>query len=50
MITRDEPRPVQAGEPAPDFTVPAVNRHGSVSLKDYRGRYPLLLALFRGVY
>lgn len=42
--------PVEPGEPAPDFTVPAANRAGSVSLADYRGRSPLLLALFRGLY
>jgi peroxiredoxin len=50
MIAGEERRPVQPGERAPDFTVAAVNRRGSVSLNDYRGRSPLLLALFRGVY
>lgn len=46
-----ESRPaVQPGEPAPDFTLPAVEREGTVSLADYRGKSPLLLALFRGVY
>ena len=29
---------VQPGEPAPDFTLPAADRQGSVSLADYRGR------------
>lgn len=38
------------GLPAPDFTLPAANREGSVSLGDYRGRSPVLLALFRGLY
>jgi peroxiredoxin len=42
--------PVQAGETAPDFTLPAVHQEGSVSLSDYRGRSPLLLAIFRGLY
>ena len=42
--------PLQPGEPAPDFTLPAVEREGTVSLADFRGRRPLLLALFRGVY
>jgi peroxiredoxin len=41
---------VQPGEPAPDFTLPAAHREGSVSLADYRGRNPVLLALFRGLY
>lgn len=46
-----EPRPpVQPGEPAPDFTLPAVERESTVSLADYRGKSPLLLAIFRGVY
>jgi len=46
-----EPRPpLQPGEPAPDFTLPAIDREGTVSLADYRGKRPLLLALFRGVY
>jgi peroxiredoxin len=41
---------VQPGEPAPDFTLPAAHREGFVSLGDYRGRSPVLLALFRGLY
>ena len=45
-----EPRVLQPGEPAPDFTLPAVHRDGTVSLADYRGRSPLLLAFFRGIY
>lgn len=47
----DERRPpLQPGDRAPDFTLPAMHREGSVSLAEYRGRSPLLLALFRGVY
>jgi len=42
--------PVQPGEPAPDFTVPAAHGEGTVSVADYRGRSPVLLALFRGLY
>ncbi|MGH2626125.1 MAG: redoxin domain-containing protein, partial [Anaerolineales bacterium] len=49
-MTTTEPRVVQPGEPAPDFTLPAVHRDGTVSLADYRGRSPLLLAFFRGIY
>ncbi len=41
---------LQPGVPAPDFTLPTIHRDGHVSLADYRGRSPLLLALFRGVY
>ncbi|MFQ5807142.1 MAG: hypothetical protein ACE5I3_11905 [Phycisphaerae bacterium] len=50
MATVELRPPVQPGEPAPDFTLPAADREGTVSLADYRGRSPLLLALFRGLY
>ena len=43
-------QPVQPGDPAPDFALPSVEREGMVSLADYRGKSPLLLALFRGVF
>ncbi len=49
-MTTSDPRVLQPGEPAPDFTLPAVHREGTVSLADYRGRSPLLLAFFRGIY
>jgi peroxiredoxin len=49
-MTTSEPRVLQPGDPAPDFTLPAVDREGMVSLADYRGRSPLLLAFFRGLY
>jgi len=42
--------PLQPGDRAPEFTLPAVDREGTVSLADYRGRTPLLLGLFRGIY
>jgi peroxiredoxin len=46
-----EPRlPVQPGEAAPDFTLAAVEREGTVSLDDYRGRTAVLLALFRWLH
>jgi len=50
MATVESRQPLQPGERAPDFTLPAVDRGGSVSLADYRGKSPLLLALYRGVY
>lgn len=50
-MTKANGRPlVQKGEPAPDFTLPAAHGDGTVSLADYRGRSPVLLALFRGLY
>lgn len=50
MAIGESRAPVQPGEPAPEFTLPAVEREGTVSLADYRGRAPVLLALFRGLY
>jgi peroxiredoxin len=50
MATNESRLPLQPGEKAPDFVLQAVNREGTVSLGDYRGKSPLLLALFRGVY
>ena len=50
MTTGEQRPPVQPGEPAPDFKLPAANSEGAVSLADYRGLSPLLLALFRGLY
>ncbi|MBI3030108.1 MAG: hypothetical protein HYY64_11400 [Candidatus Rokubacteria bacterium] len=44
------PRPLEPGDPAPSFALPAADREGTVSLADYRGRSPLLVALFRGLY
>ena len=43
-------RPLRPGDAAPDFSVPAVNRDGFISLADYRGRTPVLVGLFRGLY
>lgn len=50
MTTASARPPVQAGETAPDFTLPAAHGQGTVSLSHYRGRSPVLLALFRGLY
>ena len=38
------------GTRAPDFSLPAVDRKETVSLADYRGRSPVLLALFIGLW
>ena len=50
MTTSRRTAPVASGEPAPDFTLAAAHGDGTVSLADYRGRSPVLLALFRGLY
>jgi len=41
---------LRAGDPAPAFSLPAVNREGQVALDDYRGRSPVLVGLFRGLH
>ena len=42
--------PIDVGQSAPGFTLPGANRDGNLSLADYRGKSPVLLALFRGLY
>ena len=49
-MTTTSDRPLQPGDPAPSFVLPAVNREGSVALEDYRGKSPLVVALFRGLH
>jgi peroxiredoxin len=41
--------PIEPGQIAPDFALPAADREGTMSLAAYRGR-PVLLVLFRGLY
>ncbi|HEX2887633.1 redoxin domain-containing protein [Vineibacter terrae] len=50
-MTSAEKRPTASpGEPAPDFALPAIDGTGTISLADYRGRSPLFLALFVGLW
>ena len=49
-MTTDSRPPVAPGEPAPDFSLPAVDRPDTVSLADYRGRSPVFLALMVGLW
>lgn len=48
-MTTHPPRALQPGDPAPRFSLPAVNRDGRIALDDYRGRSPVLVGLFRGL-
>ena len=50
MTTPEARPPVAPGEPAPDFTLPAVDRNETVSLADYRGRSSVFLALMIGLW
>jgi peroxiredoxin len=43
-------RPLQPGDQAPSFALPAVNRDGLVALQDYLGKSPVLVGLYRGLY
>ena len=43
-------RPLEPGDPAPSFALPAVNRDGMVALEDYRGKGSVLVGLFRGLH
>jgi peroxiredoxin len=49
-MTTDTRPPVAPGEPAPDFTLPAVDRPETIALADYRGRSPLFLSLLVGLW
>ncbi len=49
-MTVEQRQPVEVGDRAPDFTLPALDREGTVSLVDNRGKSPVLLALLRGLY
>lgn len=50
IMTRELREPLRPGDPAPPFSLPAINREGLISLDDYRGKSPLLLSIFRGLY
>jgi peroxiredoxin len=50
MTANEERAPLQPGDAAPDFTLATVPDEGFVSLADYRGKTPLLLAIMRGLY
>lgn len=50
MTIREPAGTLQPGDPAPDIALPAVVGEGTITLADYRGRRPVLVALFRGLY
>ena len=46
---KDPRQPLQPGDQAPAFALPAASREGTVSLDDLRGR-PFLIGFFRGLH
>lgn len=50
MDTAESRGPISPGEPAPEFVLPAADGSGTVSLADYRGRTPVFLPLFIGLW
>ena len=49
-MTTTSSRPLQPGDPAPSFVLPAVNREGTVGLENYRGKSAVFVGLFRGLH
>ena len=50
MTIAESRTPIAPGQPAPDYRLPAVDRDEMISLADYRGRSPLFLALYIGLW
>ena len=50
MSSAEIPQPLSPGQPAPHFTLPAVDGSQPISLSDYCGRSPLFLALLIGLW
>lgn len=50
MVSSESRRTVRPGEKAPDFSLPLASQDGQVSLGEYRGRSPVLLALLRTIW
>ena len=48
--TSSQLSPIRPDEPAPEFSLPAVDHDGTITLAEYRGRSPLFLALFLGLW
>jgi peroxiredoxin len=48
--TREMLSPLSPGALAPDFALAAIDGSGTISLQDYRGKKPLFLALFVGLW
>jgi peroxiredoxin len=42
--------PLQPGDRAPDFELPAVTHEGKLSLAEYRAKHPVLVVLLRGLH
>jgi peroxiredoxin len=49
-MTTAQNGPLQPGDFAPRFALPAVNRDGMIGLEDYRDKGPVFVALLRGLH
>jgi len=50
LLIETDRSPLRPGDQAPEFTLPAGDRDGVISLAEYVSRTPLLLGFFRGTY
>jgi len=50
MDVKEQRRPLEPGDAAPDFVLPAAHGDGTVSLAEHRSKGPVLLAILRGLY
>ena len=50
MSQHQEGELLQPGDPAPSITLDVINRDGRIAIDDFRGRKPLLIGMFRGLY
>ena len=49
-MTTSPSAPLQPGDNAPTFALPAVNRDGVIGLEDFRGKAAVLVVLMRGLH
>lgn len=50
MFERHVEGPLQPGDRAPSIVLDAITREGQIALDDFRGRNPVLVGLYRGLF